>query len=194
MITIVVVFTLAFFIGWIFKDYDSEECRTIYRESSKQESLEMRLKEAKGCSHFRVFVPAYLPQDTHIDSNHAWWFIGGLHGEVIYAIIKNKGGGLNADLVVSVRQNSVSFLGKMFSPQAPISKESLTKDNKIELPDGSNAWLWHEVINKYETLTLHLYLEKQGTSILLTNLSPYYLGLTDAQVREEMKKIAGSLR
>lgn len=195
LITVTVVLILAFFVGWIFKDYDSEKCRTIYRESSspKPKSLEVRLQEAKDCSHFRVFVPAYLPPSTHIDSDHTWWFMGGLHGEVIYSIDRNKDDTSLTSPVVIVRQNSISFLGRMFSPQAPIRKGEPTNDNKLILSDGSNAWLWHEVINKYETATLLLYLEKQGTSILLTVLDPYKLGETDTQAREEMKKIAESL-
>lgn len=194
-VTVAVAFALAFFVGWIFKDYDSEECRTIYKESyMPKKGLEVRLEEAKSCGHFRVFVPAYLPPTTHIDSAYTWWFMGGLHGEVIYTIDKNKDDKLEIEPVVIVRQNAVSFLGRMFSPQAPIRKGELTNDNKITLSDGSNAWLWHEVVYKHETLTLLLYLKKQGTGILLTALDPYELGSTDTQAREEMKKIAESFK
>lgn len=178
------ILILAFVLGWALQDYDTAECWGIYKETPQQKSLETRLLEAKKCSNFSVFLPSHLPGKTYINTGNTWWFPGGLNGEVIFSILQKMPNGTKEEsVVVIVRENTLQFPFRWFSPAASFDKQLVNSvldtggrsdrihdehdihdAKRVSLSGGRTALIWRELDS------LLLYFELDSTSILLTVL------------------------
>ena len=157
------IFAILFIIGWAFQNYDTEECKAIYREESVLKSLEVRKDEARKCSNFNVLFPSYLPKATHIATDHSFWSPGGLHGEIIYTIEPDNKNP-QREQGISISENSASFPGRIFPSPIRLTARELKKEaNKIRLSTGETAWF-------YGGYSPALYFRKDSTDVLITVL------------------------